>query len=87
MTDEEIVSLIQQTRDDDSDENEEADDHVPQISHAEAARAFELPLAYVEPVSYTHLDVYKRQPPMVDCFILKIGKGLVNIVIIHHGKV
>ena len=55
LTDEEIISLIQQTRDDDFDKNEEADDPVPRISHAEAARAFELPLAYVEPVSYTHL--------------------------------
>ena len=45
LTDTEIVSLIRQDFDEDSDVMDEADDS--------------------EPVSYTHLDVYKRQDTIV----------------------
>ena len=48
LTDTEIVSLIRQDFDEDSDVMDEADDSGHLISHSEAAKALEISLQYVE---------------------------------------
>ena len=53
LTDTEIVSLIRQDFDEDSDVMDEADDSEHLISHSEAAKALEISLQYVDCLLYT----------------------------------